>query len=325
MDVVISPYHLTTREPPVMAALLLADRALTLMPAPAERASVGDVRRAVERAPRYYEFMESWSWSMPLWRKGIIATAPGIDAAAPMRESLERVRASEHFAPLQEFMREGLFASEDHFLELVARDVLRGGPDPGISIPVCAGLDAFASDEAMIVVRAAPTSLAQRAESRLARRAFSIVVPIMLQAPARRVLDARELLAQPLDRLRRELAEAFPRATARPGATPRGHADAGGLSAAACELAEAFDDHRDLICEPVDEDVKVIAGLVSITGVILPADAVLRSSLAAARSLSGARGRSPNGAAPPSTRLPAVRDRLAEQSVMTLIVRALDR
>ena len=33
MRIVISPYHLTTREAPAMAALLLADEVATLLPA----------------------------------------------------------------------------------------------------------------------------------------------------------------------------------------------------------------------------------------------------------------------------------------------------
>ncbi|MCA9287425.1 MAG: hypothetical protein KDA05_02505 [Phycisphaerales bacterium] len=52
MDIVVSPYHLTTREAPAMAALQLADRAITMMPTPFAGTAKRDVEGAVAAAER---------------------------------------------------------------------------------------------------------------------------------------------------------------------------------------------------------------------------------------------------------------------------------
>ena len=60
-----------------MAALVLADRVVTLVPQPAAGVSRADVRAAVRNSPRYLRLMESWRWSSPLWNCGLISS--GVD------------------------------------------------------------------------------------------------------------------------------------------------------------------------------------------------------------------------------------------------------
>lgn len=74
MNVVVSPYHLTTREAPAMASLLLAERVVTLLPASLESDSVHAAKRAAERSPWYTRFMETWGWTAPLWDEGVISS-----------------------------------------------------------------------------------------------------------------------------------------------------------------------------------------------------------------------------------------------------------
>jgi hypothetical protein len=62
MLVAVSPYHLTTREPAAIAALLLADRVVTLLPGPDRRGA----ELAAERLPHYLDFVLTWEWSVPL-------------------------------------------------------------------------------------------------------------------------------------------------------------------------------------------------------------------------------------------------------------------
>jgi hypothetical protein len=60
MLIVASPYHLTTREPAAMAALLLARQVVTLLPTPLEGA--GSSREAMAAArcvPTYRALVES--------------------------------------------------------------------------------------------------------------------------------------------------------------------------------------------------------------------------------------------------------------------------
>ena len=100
------------------------------------------------------------------------------------------------------FMREDLFEDEHHYLDAIAYDVLRGGPDPAICVPVNAGLDRFAAMHRLVVARSAPRSVAQKAEFELATRGFALVLPVFLQASGQRLLLARDLLADVLGDLR---------------------------------------------------------------------------------------------------------------------------
>ncbi len=59
--IVVSPYHLTTRQPPALVGPLLADHVVTMMPTPSKAGQGHDeARRAVMEAPKYLRFMESW-------------------------------------------------------------------------------------------------------------------------------------------------------------------------------------------------------------------------------------------------------------------------
>jgi len=54
MDALVSPYHFTTREAPVMAAVLLADRVFTLLPSPNGEGATA-ARSAADRVPEYLD------------------------------------------------------------------------------------------------------------------------------------------------------------------------------------------------------------------------------------------------------------------------------
>ncbi|QKK09619.1 MAG: hypothetical protein HND58_16560 [Planctomycetota bacterium] len=83
MFAAISPYHLTTREPPAMAALLLAERSVTFMPSP--RGTREEIEQAAAESPEYVRFMETWAWSMPLWKDGLLGSAAGRRRRRPRR------------------------------------------------------------------------------------------------------------------------------------------------------------------------------------------------------------------------------------------------
>jgi len=313
MHLAISPYHLTSRELPAIGSLLLADRVMTLIPSPHRHGSLDDLRRAAHTVPEYYRFMDSWSWSIPLWNEGLIAAPAGELASEPVRHALAAVRSSDRYAALRGFMREGLFSSEEHFLEWVARDVLKGGPDPGICLPLCAALDRFALTNGLVVARAAPTSVAQKAEASLGTRAGAVVVPMLIQAHAERIMRARSLLACELG----ELAGALCESLCGEGV------DGDRLVVAARRYTDAFARHTEAITEPEADEVRTIVGTVAITAMHLPADAVLRSSAAAARTVAS-RSRVPVSAVPGDSCAPMLRDPFADRSVATLIFRSLD-
>jgi hypothetical protein len=287
MLIVVSPYHLTTREPAAMVSLLLGEGAVTMLPAPLHARDRAHVEHAAASIPNYVRFMESWRWSLPLWREGVIGGAiDGAEPADDVRRAYVRVAKEPDFASLRVIMKQELFENEEMYLDAVSRDVLRAGPDPGITVPVAAGLDAFAARHGLGVARSEPSSVVQRAEAQLGHRVLAVAIPALLQASASRLLFARRVLAKPLELLRTSMAAL---------ATSTGEAlrdAAGEVNLAAREYSAAFNDLRSELLAPDanddDDDVRTIEGAVSITGLILPPDAALRASRSALRTLAPA-------------------------------------
>ncbi len=105
-------------------------------------------------------------------------------------------------------MKHAVAAKPDQFLDLLSADILKGGPDPAMNIPISATLDVFASRHGMVVARAAPISVAQRAEAHLGQRLFAVALPVLLHASARLILRLRDELGKELAALRAALADA---------------------------------------------------------------------------------------------------------------------
>jgi hypothetical protein len=333
MLIVVSPYHLTTREPAAMASLLLAEGVVTMLPAPHDAHDRTRVEQTAAALPNYLRFMESWRWTLPLWREGVIGSAiEGEQPASEVRRAYRRIASEPDFATLRALMKQELFENEDTYLDAVSRDVLRAGPDPGITVPVAAGLDAFAAKFGAGVARSEPASVVQRAEARLGQRVLGVAIPVLLQASARKVLLARRALRESLDPLRSAMADI-------PVASGDALRDAvGQVNLAAREYSAAFNDVREELLAPdeddEDDDIRVVEGTASITGLLLPADAALRASLSALRALT------PAGIAEPSRALPAddderplekphetarVKSLTPGRSVFTLLIKALGR
>lgn len=333
MTVVVSPYHLTAREPAAMAALLLAERVVTLMPAPVGGPHMGQLLSAAARSTRYRRLVETLRWSEPLWRRGVLA--PAIDSASPMadvREVFASIDRDECFAELRPLMRFGLTHDDDACLDAIAADLLKGGPDPGIVVPVSAGLDRFAARRAMCVTRSDGASIAQKAEARLARRLFGLAVPALVQGSAETLLELREVLQEPLEDFRAAL-DAVVHEIDRVGpSVTDAHLSqwVGELMAASRGYAAAYDEaFPDVAALSDDHDVRPVTATLTITGVVLPVDAVLRSSAAAARATIGKAlgGKALDAGAPcgsaGATTLPVRRDPLAEASVLSLVVKVI--
>lgn len=290
----VSPYHLTTREPPAIASLQLGDGVVTLLPTPpsgrrGEIVSEETTRAAVDRAPGYLRFMESWRWAMPLFREGVLgSTLEGEDVADDVERVWMRIRREDRLAGLRPLMRPAWFDDDTSYLAALSLDLLRGGPDPSVNIPVAAGLDVFAARHGACVARSPTTSMVQRIESTLWERLFTIAVPALIQGSADRLLEARELFESALYDLRRALDDALLPLLG--GAERDATIDpvaAGELRSAAGAYTDAFEDERELLLGtgPDDDEVRPVAGLVSVTAVRMSADASLRASASAAKSM----------------------------------------
>lgn len=327
MFAAISPYHLTTREPPAMAALLLAELVVTFLPSP-KGMREGGTREAIERAaaesPEYLRCMEIWAWSGPLWERGVLASAldDGDDALGDLHTAWTMLCEDERYAALRPLARLGLFETEGDFLDEVSRDLLRGGSDPGISLPLDAGIDRFAARRGLVVMRSHPTSVAQKAEKHLGRRVFAVAVPILLQASAARLVEVRELLADELE----ELAEAVGEIA---GVVAQ-HEDVRDdpmlverVEHAARAYTHAFACERSTITAGRRDELHVIERVTSISAVSLPVDAVLRSGVSAMRSLSDSRPRRDRGGEQAIETMPVLADTLGRSRVLSLVVKPL--
>lgn len=300
-NAVVSPYHLTTREAPAMAALLLCERVVTMMPVPMGDGARWQAEQLAERAPRYARLIESWSWSVPLWNAGVLgADVAGCSPGAMVQEAHAEIMERADFRSIRPLLAE--YPDESSYLQALAHDLLRGGPDPALTIPMAAGLDRFAAAHRLAVARSEPVSLAQRHEERLWRQLAVAAVPVVLEGRAERLLDARAWLGEELEALRTALA-----------AEASGEGD-GTLRAAAAAYRRAFERVAADLAEPDPDEVRVVTGEVSVRVVELPGDAALLASERAASSIAHSPVRSTPGSIA-----------LAGQRSISFVVRVLGR
>lgn len=308
-----------------MAALLLADHVVTMMPAPLADFGQTELHAAVRASPRYMRFIESWAWSLPLWRDGVIASSwRGDDPTRDVRAACAAIDEVPEFGPLRPLMRRSLFEDQREYLDSLAADLLKGGPDPGISVPMAAGLDRFAARHGFMVARSEPVSVAQRAEARHASPGTAVAVPILVRAGGERVLRAREILEPEL----RELRAAWQRLA--------GEGSESVLNDAASEnelrsciraYSEAFEVNRALLCETSRDEERVVDGWVTLRFSFMPFDAVLRASLDAVRVMGSVvgMGSCSGDGGPASPSLPVLRDALAGKGFMSIVVKVMGR
>ncbi|MGD9688171.1 MAG: hypothetical protein AB7K52_05660 [Phycisphaerales bacterium] len=244
MLAVLSPYHLTSRDPAALAALLFARRVLTILPVPPAGVSRDAVRAALRASPPYARLLASWEWAAALFESGVIESVEeGHDPIDEARLAATRIGA-EGWVALRPFMHDDAFAADapmGEYLDAVSLDVLKGGPDPGWSLPIVSGLDAFAAQSGWVSFRAGQGdgrrggawrhSRSQVAERRLCvpTAMCTLAVPIIDRADAGAILFTRESLAGPIDSLGRAI-EAWP------------SSGAAGVRAAARDYTAAFDE-----------------------------------------------------------------------------------
>ena len=311
----MSPYHLTTRELPATVSLTLADAAVTLVPEPAEGPSREAVREAVSRVPRLLRVLESWRWSGPLWRAGLVAGAGvgGETAFAGVAGAERDMFADPSLASItgRALQHQSVPGDQaDRWLDALCTDLLKGGPDPLISTTITAALDRFGAANGFVSVRGPTDSLAQRAEVRLMRRVFSVALPVMSRAAGGRIALLRIDLRKQLVPLRAAMLSAF-------SGDP-----AIALTGAVAAYTEAFEDWFSRAARDDENAERTMRDYVNISGALLPPDAAFISARAAVRGVS----RATRGAGHPATVQPpdAHTDQPPPQMVRTLIVRPMN-
>lgn len=309
MQGVVSPYELQPLTPGVSAALLLCDSVVTLLPTP----DTADVAAAQQHAPRFRQLLDAWSWSTPLWRNATLRpTHAGESPLNDIRDTCRRILATPALAPLAPLISASRFENPTEFLDALCRDILRGGADPAISIPLTAGLEHFAARHRLFTFTTPAASVAGRIESRTARPLFKIQLPL-IAAPSTAAFEfLRERLAAPIGVLRRVL-ETLP--SIAPGA-PLTPAALQTLEQAQLQFTAVFQSLLDplaVLVRKTDREAKV--GLfASVSCVALDPDASLAAAARAANALSP--GRFPAPPLPPA-------DALARPGTLAFHVRPL--
>jgi hypothetical protein len=313
--IAISPYHLTGRELAAVASIQIADRVVTILPGAASRAGS---ERAARELPRYRRLVERWAWGEPLLRAGVVSPAwEGDDPLADVRAVVEMIETEDRWAALRPLMRPALLEDERAMIEGIASDLLRGGPDPGLLVPISAAIDRFAARHGLCVARSAARSIAQKAETRMATRLGAFALPLIGQAEPERLLEARELIAEGAAPLRDEIAALGERVASR-GPEPLADEEVGRLDQASRAMQSVLADRQSALTrcdDPLDLAVRI--STVSVSLEAMPTDAVLRSSAAAAGALGGVAGVG-SEAAGAIVRAPAERP-----WVLSLVIRAI--
>lgn len=288
-----------------MAGLLLADRTVTVLPTPHTGDDRDDIKRAMFVCPRYSRLLDTWRWASTLWRDGTISSLfDGQDAMADVHGAMADMAANPACKPLHPFLHKDLLKKPVEMLDRLSADLLKGGPDPGFCMPVAQGLDRFASRHSLLVTRAGrdaasgksaaaagggTASLVQKAEEMLGVTVFSVAVPVLASASGRTIDDLRADLEAELRPLRKAIAEVAVAAAMRFGAGSAGEAgDAQAaqrrIREAAAVYSEAFEDViGGVLNHDDDRGIRITAATCRVVCRILPADAVVRSSVAALR------------------------------------------
>jgi hypothetical protein len=285
LTIALSPYLFTSRELAAIASIQIADRVVTILPGASSRAGS---ERAAEVLPRYRKLVASWAWAEPLLAAGAVAPAwDGDDPMAGVRAVCEEVAEEPAWLALRPLMRPALFEREEDTLEVIAADLLKGGPDPGLLIPISAAIDRFAADHGIASARSGRASVAQRAEQRMGTKLFAVALPLLAQAEPERLVEAREVLGPGLAALRNELAGAAEAvAFDGPGAVDAGLRGRVEAAARAHESRFAASEAALARCDD-GLDLAVRISTVSVTAHALPVDAVLWSSAEAAGAMPG--------------------------------------
>jgi len=188
---VVSPYDVHARDAVADAAVCLLSRAVTLLPTPLEGVEPEAIAEAVEDVPAFGRLMESWRWSSPLWHAGVLT--PALDASAGWPIEWVRGVAQEISEGPEGALRSVVGASrfEDTlaYLNSICRDLTKGGSDPGMSVPVTAGLSRYAATHGLVEF----TGEHESTVSKLERRRMRPLGRVTLAVP--RLMDGEEVIA----------------------------------------------------------------------------------------------------------------------------------
>lgn len=324
MLVTLSPYDLTARAPSVMAGLLLADEAATVVPAPMHEPPETDPQTGGEMQQVAF-LLESWRWTAPLWQAGVLS--PGLGGVA-LLEQVERVREEIMRMPEETALRrilERFDRTDDsvRFYDAVSRDFMRAGTEPGVSVPIAVALERFAIATGSLLARAPAASVTERLEERGVTGLLSLTVPCVMGASGEGLLIMRDLLGEALDALRGAIDEGVDLIRSAGHAEDLNAMSDEVLAPAARAFHEAFRAERSSIMRAEGDDCRPMMALLTIG--TQPSGTALRSAMRAASALLPTRAstRRLAGEIGESVGMESPEHALAPSSCLTLSVKLL--
>ncbi len=239
MRLILSPYEMCGASAAAASAAMLGDEeegVLTLRPGPFDSGSRDAARDAAARAPAFLRLLEQWRWASDLWGAGVFRAPPEV---APQRgglaAALDQIAAELAAGDAPLLAATGartLGEDEGRFLEVLCRDLLRGGADPAICLPVMALMERLAADDHSALMCGESAGLVWKPRPG-SGSLFSFTMPMLIGATGTDLLRYREALCDPLSRLRAAIGAAAHEAK---GESPGG----AGVRLAADALAIAF-------------------------------------------------------------------------------------
>ncbi len=285
LDLVISPYDISARSAAAVSACWLGDRVVTLLPAPS-RPGDGGGAPAVRASPAMARLAESWDWSAALWKAGVLVAGAGADAVseAVLRE-LGTMRADPRMAPLRLLLDRAEPAESEKWFDSVCRDLVLGGSNPAVSVPLASAMENFASGHDLAMFRLQVSSLVGRLERASSKAVFRFTALTLIEADAGDLVMLRSAMSESLGALRVAIDELL--AVVRSGAAQG--AVAGALAAVEARrgeyepaLMDRLSQHR---ASASASGQRIKLAQVTLTGSISGPGTAMAAAAAAARSV----------------------------------------
>lgn len=295
----ISPYDVSARSAAAVSACWLGERVVTLLPGP-----VGDLPRepgALARAgsPAFSRLTESWEWSSALWRAGVLT--PGMDGetvSETVRSTARSIGGDASSGKLGPLMQRAQSASDAAWFDSVCRDLILGGFNPAVSVPLSSAVERFAAGHGLTLMRVPATSLAGKLEAAGGRVVFRVSLMTVLEADASDLLKLRASMGESLARLRAALVDLLNAA--------KGGSEQRALAAAVGEFERVRTEYERVLSARAEElrrapgfsGQRLKLGQVTLSGGVTAAGTVLSAADRAARIVNegGERGMASGGA-----------------------------
>lgn len=290
-DLIISPYDLSARSGAAVAACWLGDRVATLMPAPGRDQPRDPSALARHGSPAFERLAESWRWSAPLWQAGVVV--PGMDGesvSAALAREAESIARDPAMTPLKHLMDRSTSGDESRFFDSVCRDLVIGGSNPAVTVPMTSAVEGFASAHGLTLVRETPKSLMGRIERSGSRPVFRFSMLTVVQADASDLIELRQSASESLGPIRAAMAALV--RSVRQGGDERRSAEALGSVESFRPSCERVLQERvaALRASSMFSGQRIKLQRVSLTGSLVGAGSAVRAALSAARAVAEGHG-----------------------------------